>query len=162
MPSNRPENERAFRKAGQRKRGRPSALTPELTALVCKYLSDGAYLETAAAAAGVSKKVLHDWLRRAAEDDKEGLEDTPHLEFRYAVEEAMADAERADLERITKAAKKGNWSAAAWRLERRFPKRWGARKALMIPDDEDDRDSSTFTLNYALDDDASDETEVPT
>jgi len=159
VPSNRPENERAFRKPGKGP-GRPTALTQALTATVVRYLKDGAYLETACAAAGIGKSTLHRWLKQAAEDDKAGELETPAQEFRDAVEEALAQAELDDLGKISKAAKKGNWSAAAWRLERRFPKRWGTRKALMIPDDEDDRDSSTFTLNYALDDDASDETEV--
>jgi transposase len=146
MPSNRPESERAFRKGG-----RPTKLSQAVTATVVRYLKDGAYIETACAASGVSKTRLYEWLKQARDDDELGLEDTPHQEFRDAVEEALALAELRDLETVSKAAKKGNWTAAAWRLERRNPKRWGPGKRLA--DDDDSEESNSFTLNYNLDED---------
>jgi len=37
----------------------------------------------------------------------------------------MSESEVWALQVITKAAAEGNWQAAAWRLERKHPKRWG-------------------------------------
>lgn len=145
MPSNRPEEERAFRKPV----GRTPKLSEAVTLTVCQYLRDGAYLETAAAAAGIGKTTLFTWLRKASDDDAAGLEDTPHQEFRVSVEEAIAEAELDDLREISKAAKKGSWQACAWRLERRHPKRWGTAKRVVV-DDEGDGTANVFKLNYSL------------
>jgi hypothetical protein len=100
--------------------GRPSKLTPGLQQQVCDALRRGAYVETAAAMAGVSKVTLYGWLKLGARED-EG----PHVEFLNAVEKAQAEAEMRDLERVESAAENGTWQAAAWRLERRSPERWG-------------------------------------
>ena len=40
----------------------------------------------------------------------------------------MADASVGDLALITKAAQDGAWQAAAWKLERRNPSRWGRQR----------------------------------
>jgi hypothetical protein len=37
----------------------------------------------------------------------------------------MAESEMFDLNVITKAARDGHWQASAWRLERKYPKRYG-------------------------------------
>jgi hypothetical protein len=46
---------------------------------------------------------------------------------RRALEQADAQAEVRDILLIGKAAQT-NWKAAAWRLERRFPDRWGPKR----------------------------------
>lgn len=149
MPSNRPEHERAFRKA--KRVGAPLTLTDALTATVVRYLKDGAYVETAAAAAGIDKATLHRWLRQGKHDRDAGLEDTPHAEFCAAVEEAIARAELDDLGRVSKAAKRGNWNASAWRLERRFPKRWAAAKRFGTDGEDGDEDvNAGFRLAYSM------------
>ncbi len=51
----------------------------------------------------------------------------PYTEFRDAVEKARAEAEARKLSVIHTAAESGIWQAAAWFLERSFPKRWGRR-----------------------------------
>jgi hypothetical protein len=48
----------------------------------------------------------------------------PYAAFSAAVEKALAEAESRDLATILKASAK-NWTAAAWRLERRYPERYG-------------------------------------
>jgi hypothetical protein len=48
-----------------------------------------------------------------------------YQEFREAVEKAKAEAEVRDVTLIDKAAKDGSWQAAAWKLERKFPNKWG-------------------------------------
>lgn len=47
--------------------GRPTKLTPELHKTIVGYARNGAYIETAAAAAGVAKQTLYNWLRWGAE-----------------------------------------------------------------------------------------------
>jgi transposase len=100
--------------------GRPTKLTPDLQRQVCDALRRGAYVETAAAMAGVSKVTLYGWLKLGARE-----EEGPHVEFLNAVEKAQAEAEMRDLDRVDAAAEGGTWQAAAWRLERRSAERWG-------------------------------------
>jgi hypothetical protein len=85
----------------------------------------GSYMEVAASAAGISKVTLLDWLRRGARRQ------TPEL-AKFSTDFAMAEtnAEVLALGFITKAAIRGQWQAAAWRLERKHPERWGRRDHL--------------------------------
>jgi hypothetical protein len=81
----------------------------------------GNYIETAAAYAGIHKTTLYDWLKKGA-NSKSGK----YREFSNAVDKAMAEAEIRDVALIAQAAKE-NWQAAAWRLERKYPARWGRK-----------------------------------
>lgn len=105
--------------------GRPTKLTPDLQARIVAFLGAGAYMETAAAAAGVSKQTLYTWLHRGAEGDR------PYKAFLDAVEKAQGEADIRDLKTIRDAAQAGAWQAAAWRLERRHPEQWGRRRVEM-------------------------------
>ena len=105
--------------------GRPSKLTPALQQKICEAIRAGNYIETAAAFAGIRKSTLYDWLRRGSRTSS-GV----HHDFAEAVEKALADAEARDVALIAKAASDGVWQAAAWRLERKFPDRWGRRDRL--------------------------------
>jgi transposase len=102
----------------------PYKLTPEVQAKIVEAVRSSWYLETAAAYAGVSKVSVYAWLRLGNEQ-KTGI----YRVFLNAVEKAMAESEMADLQNISNAAK-DCWQASAWRLERRFPRRWGRRKAI--------------------------------
>jgi transposase len=103
--------------------GRPTKLTPEIMAKICDALRAGNYRETAAAFAGVRKSTFYEWLRRGARARK-GI----YRDLHDAVEKALADSEARDVMLIGKAAGEGDWQAAAWRLERKFPDRWGRRE----------------------------------
>lgn len=105
-----------------RKRGRPTKLTPETQETILNAIRAGNYIETAAALAGISKETFYKWLRRGARA-KTGK----HRDFVDAVEKAQAEAEALDLQIIRQASKK-HWQAAAWRLERRSPERWGRQR----------------------------------
>jgi rubrerythrin len=107
--------------------GRPTKLTPDLQRQVCDTLRRGAYLETAAALAGVDRTTLQEWLRRGRRED-----DGPYVEFSRAVQSAQAEAEMRDLDRVDAAAEAGTWQASAWRLERRSPERWGRRTSVKL------------------------------
>lgn len=107
----------------QKKPGRPEKLTPELQQKIVDAIRMGAYIETASAYAGINKSTLYDWMKRGARA-KSGK----YKEFSNAIEKALAESEMRDLAVIAKASQE-NWQAAAWRLERKFPDRWGRRKA---------------------------------
>ena len=105
--------------------GRPTKFTPELQTRIVAFLGAGAYIETAASAAGVSKQTLYTWLRQGAEGEE------PFTQFLDAVERAQGEADIRDLKTIREAAHGGAWQAAAWRLERRHPDQWGRRRVEM-------------------------------
>lgn len=115
--------------------GRPTKLTPEVQEKICSAIRAGNYIETASAYADVAKSTLYEWLKRG-QREKDRIaknprarirkEEAPYVEFSNAVEKALADAEVRDVMLIGKAAEE-NWQAAAWRLERKFPDRWGRR-----------------------------------
>lgn len=102
------------------KPGRKTKLTPERQTKILNAIRAGAYMETAAAAAGVNKETLYAWLKRGNVEP-----DSIYSAFVEAVHEAQASAELRDVLTLSKAAADGDWRAAAWRLERKFPKRWG-------------------------------------
>ena len=117
------------------KMGRPSKLTPEISKKICEAIQAGNYIETAAAYAGINKTTLYDWLKRGAREmervnasktAKVKKSEAPYVDFSNAIEKAFAQSEVRDVTIIGQAAKK-NWQAAAWRLERRFPTRWGRK-----------------------------------
>lgn len=118
------------------KMGRPTKLTPEVRKNIVDAIQAGNYIETAAAYAGISKPALYDWLKRGAKE-KQRLAKNPrarilkeeaiYVDFSNAVEKALATAEVRDVLIIGRAAEE-QWQAAAWRLERKFPDRWGRRK----------------------------------
>jgi transposase len=97
---------------------RKSKLTPEAQEKILRHLRIGAYVETAAAAAGISRDTFDNWLKRGAEGK------APYAAFAEAVDQAVAESEARDLATIL-AASKTQWQAAAWRLERRFPEKYG-------------------------------------
>jgi hypothetical protein len=97
---------------------RKTKLTPEAQEKILRHLRIGAYVETAAAAAGISRDTFYNWLKRGAEGK------APYAAFAEAVEQAIAESEARDLATVL-AASKTQWQAAAWRLERRFPERYG-------------------------------------
>ena len=80
----------------------------------------GHNIETAAAFVGVGKSSLYRWLVKSAEQERGAYRD-----FREAIKRALAEGEIRDLAMIRAAAEKGAWQAAAWRLERRDPARFG-------------------------------------
>ena len=57
--------------------GRPTKLTEPLIQKICKFLHAGAYVETAAAASGVHKTTLYEWLKNSAAIKRDECELTP-------------------------------------------------------------------------------------
>lgn len=104
--------------------GRPTILNQELTNELVKYIRTGNYIETACAIVGVAKQSVYNWMKQGRRG--ESLETA---EFLDAIEKALAESEARDVVLIGKAAEK-NWCAAAWRLERKNPERWGRKDRL--------------------------------
>lgn len=120
-------------------RGRPTKFTPDRTERLIEAIRAGNYRITACQYAGISKHTLRNWIAIA-----QGPDAPPeYLDFLDALEKAEAEAEAYDLALIRNAARgekdangeyttKPQWQAAAWRLERKNPERWGRRDATKI------------------------------
>jgi transposase len=100
---------------------RQTKLTPKVQEIIVSAIAAGNYAETAAQAAGIGKTTLYRWLEQAEDENADQI----YRDFRDAVEKAKAEAEERDLKVITQAAHDGSWQAAAWKLERRTPHKWG-------------------------------------
>ena len=136
------------KKAPRRKMGRPGILTDELRETIATAVRGGNYIEVAAGYAGINKDTLFDWLRRGAREKRRVDNSDDHrvrirtseqryVEFSDTMLKAEAEAEMRDVLLIGEAAKT-QWQAAAWRLERKKPKKWGrtSRHELLSADGE--------------------------
>lgn len=110
----------------------PKASTPtlndELIETIAQAIRVGSYVETAVALAGVSKDSFYRWLRQAENDDANEMT----VKLSDAVKKALAESEKRDLDVIDRAAQQGEWTAAAWRLERKFPNKWGRQSKVQL------------------------------
>ena len=100
--------------------GRNTKLNAEVQSQIVAALRAGNYQEVAAAYAGISEATFYAWLERGRKEPQ-----SIYSEFLEAVERAKAAAEVRDIALIDKAAQDGSWQAAAWKLERKYPNRWG-------------------------------------
>ena len=127
--------------------GRPSKLTEEISQRIVSAILEGAYLETAAQAAGVNPRTLFRWLQRGDDAEAAALEqfdsdtepdlaelyehmdpsDWPYVDFRHALKSTEAFAELELLRQVTRKIGDQPWTAYMTVLERRFPGRWGRR-----------------------------------
>lgn len=101
----------------------PTKLTPEAHKAIVARVLAGNYRETACAAAGICSRTLRDWLRRGASGKPE---DAIYAAFSADLDKAEAASESRQIAALTQAAAK-DWRAAAWLLEKKYPKRWGSR-----------------------------------
>lgn len=124
---------------------RPTKLNFDTHNKIITAIRAGNYIETAAAYAGVNKSTLYEWLKRGEREKQRVAEnpryrirksEKPYVEFSNAVEKALAEAEIRDVAIIAKAAEE-QWQAAAWRLERKFPDRWGRKGKVDLSADKD-------------------------
>jgi hypothetical protein len=101
--------------------GRRTKLTPEVHKQIVAALRLGATQKIACTAAGIGERTFYEWLERG------GIGEEPWAQFSHDVESALGLAAIGWLETIEASALAGNWTAAAWKLERRFPEEFGQR-----------------------------------
>ena len=138
------DKKKAKRKAAEPeivKLGRPDKLTPEITEAIISAIRAGAYIETAAAFAGICKDTFYRWLKEGARGECK-----KKAQFSDAVKMALAESELRDLAVVNRAAST-SWQAAAWKLERKFPDRWGRRDRLDVAAAGSD-DSKPIAITY--------------
>jgi hypothetical protein len=143
----------------ENKGGAPEKINLEMIDTICKYVTIGCNMDTACRAAGIDNSTLSKWSRIAKEQPA-----SIYSELFRKVAIAIAEAEARDLSIIERAAmgaereykmnpdgtvmldKRGkpviareeikpDVRSAMWRLERRFPNKWGPKAQLTLDDD---------------------------
>jgi len=99
----------------------PRQLTDDVRDRIVAVTRAGCSVAVAAEVAGVSERTIYDWLARGT---RPGRSEAPYRALRAAVEQARAEAEATLAARMSRAAARGSWRAAAWLLERHYPDRW--------------------------------------
>lgn len=147
--------------------GRPTKLTPEVQEVIVSAIRAGNYIETAAALAGISKDALYDWLKKGndpygfakariyrefadavkkavAESEERDLAIIQRAAEGYEVVRKRATTRRNEetgklevVEQSVEQSRDFSWTAAAWRLERKFPDRWARRDHVQVSGDKE-------------------------
>jgi|GEM_PF-1168510 len=127
-------------------------LTPEVEETILRHLRMGAFRKHAAEAAGISDFAFDDWMRRGDEGEK------PFAAFVEKVRKAQAEDALRSQSIITRAQLgkiDGDWKAAAWVLERKYPKLYGqaamAAASVTIKSNTDEDGESTQVQFYLPD-----------
>lgn len=119
-------------------RGRPTKLTPNVQRRIVTAITLGAPMSLAAAYAGVSPDAAAQWVIRGNEVDAKD----PYKSFAQAVLEAEGSSAIGLLAKIEAAANEGEWRAAAWKLERRYPQLFGRQSLEVVGKDGEDLQSN--------------------
>ena len=106
----------------------------------------GATYELAALYAGISKRTFERW-RDQWDTVKDG---TPLAELRDRLRQAEGRAAIGWLAKIEKAANEGNWQAASWKLERRYPEQFGRTMQKLALTDPSGEQSWEPTVGLAI------------
>jgi hypothetical protein len=101
--------------------GRKTKYTPETVDRIIQAIRLGATYQHAAAYGGISFETLNEWRKRKPE-------------FSEQLNKAEGDGVMVWLAKIEKAASDGNWQAAAWKLERRYPDQYGKQARIEVSD----------------------------
>ncbi|HMJ35475.1 MAG TPA: hypothetical protein VK501_16320 [Baekduia sp.] len=94
---------------------RPTKLTPEVEARLVGGVRAGLTLGLACEMVGITPRTYQRWMASPRPE---------HQQLREAVQRARAGCEGDLVARMTLAAHRGSWRAAAWLLERQAPDRW--------------------------------------
>lgn len=113
-----------------KKTGRPTKLTPLLADQIVSDLETGAYVETAAEAAGINRQTLYNWLDAGVRGEE------PYASFLDSVMRARAKAELDLLRTVLAGDSEGKGfgpaKAAAFVLERTRPNRYAQRVNMRV------------------------------
>lgn len=102
---------------------RPTKFTPQTIEKLTQAIRMGATYEHACKFAGISYQTFNEW--REGRGYPQGTSADAKREFSDAIQKAEGEAVIGWLAKIEAAAKDGAWQAAAWKLERRYPKDYG-------------------------------------
>ena len=105
--------------------GQPSKYGERTTKIITGCISQGMSIDGACAMAGVTLQTHRNWMT-ASEAGEEGFEG-----YFDRISKALAMSEGVLVKKIVK---NKQWQAAAWILQRRFPKTWGAAKVTVAAD----------------------------
>ncbi len=111
---------------------RKSKLTKELIKEAYKLVVAGNYDKDVYPILGIEKTTWYRWLSEG-ERSKSGLK----REFWDTIKRAEKEAVARNVALIQRAAQEGNWQAAAWWLERKYPEQWGKRDNVNLTADKD-------------------------
>ena len=104
-------------------------LNKQLIEDAVKLIEAGNYQKHVAQALGIDESTWYRWLQKG---ESETNENSIYREFYKSIKKAEAKAVARNVALIQRAAQEGNWQAAAWWLERKFPAEWGKRDKLDI------------------------------
>lgn len=117
---------------------------PECLGILTKGLEEGRDLKTSCESIGVTKELYNKALQEGYKalllpvdcrtDDEKAL-----ANFYVACKTAVSEFEQTAVHTILKAAKYGDWKAAAWLLERRLPEVYGKRELPPLQPEGDSR-----------------------
>lgn len=105
--------------------------TPEVALKIIQYLGAGCFIETAAAAAGINKTTLYEWMKKAERSEEDGSTEELRA-WKAQLDEAEANAEARAIMGIQEAGGQGVWQAFAWFLERKYSQRWGRKDTTLL------------------------------
>jgi len=91
----------------------------KMRGLFLGVINVGAGRDAACREAGISRQTLWEWIKRGGEGEE------PFTSFLDDLQKAEGRDKIEYLQAIHRAAKAGKWRAAAWALERRWPKEFG-------------------------------------
>jgi len=125
--------------------GRKTKLTSELQKQICDLIKRGNYTKTACLAVGIDESCYYKWIKRG-EEAKTGI----YFQFVQSIKRVQEEAKVRYLERIREAADNGNWTAAAWFLERKYPDEWGKKEKHTLEGKMEQKHSGKIDLNIDL------------
>jgi transposase len=102
--------------------GRNHKIDADTVDKLCQAIRTGATLDAAAAYAGIAESTFHLWIKKGRAPRAPKV----YRDFVAAIDLAGATFEVTAIARITKAGEK-EWGADAWRLERRYPDKYGRK-----------------------------------
>lgn len=132
--------------------GRPSKQTREICEAIIADIASGLYASQVALRNGLHRHTLQHWVERGLREGASELEAwfaeayikaeieverktietiragaEPWESRKDIAEDQSGDESSYSLERKERATERGDWKAAAWFAEKRWPKRWGSR-----------------------------------
>ena len=117
-------------------------LTESIANRLVDLVRRGNFLAVACKACGVTPSQLHKWLERGHSGDSH------YRDFALRLHAAQAEAEIDLVETLNEAASR-DWKAAAWKLERKYPDRYGPRLEARIESQVTDERIATLTAGEA-------------